>query len=335
MSLYRDIHVARIALSRYKWRSTNSATTSRFPVRERSNYMIDTTTTPSCPPQGGNFIGRLAVVGDPISHSLSPVLQSFLIAQFNLPFVYQALRVRAEDLPQLIARLRNGELAGVNVTLPHKQVLMPLLDELVYPANRIGAVNTVRVVNGKLLGHNTDALGFSRSLECAQIAVRDEQVLLLGAGGAAKAVVFALLEAGVEVIHLANRNTERAAQLRASLSANEQTRVRVIAWEERERVLQSHALKLVINATSLGMSAAQAAAPLNYFKKEVAAVDLIYNPNETLFLQQAKRAGAITLNGLPMLIHQGVAAMELWSGRKLEIKAVYGKLEAKLTEAIS
>lgn len=282
-----------------------------------------------------NSLLRLAVIGDPISHSLSPLLQSFLIAHFNLPFVYEALHVRAENLSQLVARLRNGELAGVNVTLPHKQAIISLLDELVYPANRIAAVNTVRVVNGKLFGHNTDALGFSRSLARAQIAVREEQVLLLGAGGAAKAVVFALLESGVAVIHLANRNEARAEQLRASLSVHEQTRVRVIAWAERERALEAQPIKLVINATSLGMSATQAAAPVNYFKKEAAAVDLIYNPNETFFLQQAKRAGAITLNGLPMLIHQGVAAMELWSGRKLEIKAVYEEVEERLIEAIS
>lgn len=289
--------------------------------------MSDKTLTPLCPPQGGNDRKKLAVIGAPISHSLSPLLHGFLIEQFNLPFTYEALHVRAEELPRLVARLREGELAGVNVTLPHKQAIMPLLDELVYPADRIGAVNTVRAQAGKLFGYNTDAEGFQRSLHEANLAVRDKEAFVLGAGGAAKAVVFALLAGGVEVIHLSNRDGERAQRLRANLSPQEQARVRLVAWEEREHVLQTHPCAILINATSLGMSATRELSPCSRFRQEVAVVDLIYNPRETLFLQQARQAGAVTLNGLPMLIHQGVAALELWSGRKLEIAEAYGELE--------
>jgi shikimate dehydrogenase len=283
-----------------------------------------------------SFKQRLAVIGDPIAHSLSPALQNFLIAHFNLPFVYEAVHVAAADLPRFVARLRNGEFAGVNVTLPHKQSLIPFLDELLAPADRIAAVNTVCVANGKLLGHNTDAVGFQRSLDRAQINVREERVLLLGAGGAAKAVVFALLAAGARVIHLCNRHAERAEQLRAGLLPEERARVQLAAWEERERVLAAEAVALVINATSVGMAAGSSLSPLpaRAWRNASAAVDLIYNPAETLFLRQARAAGATVLNGLPMLIYQGAAALELWSGRKLEIDGIYGRLEERLMSRV-
>ncbi len=273
------------------------------------------------------------MIGDPISHSLSPVLQGFLIEHFNLPFTYEAVHVRAEELPSLIARLRRGELAGVNVTLPHKQTIIPFLDDLVYPADRIGAVNTVRVQNGRLIGHNTDAAGFQRSLHRAQLKMRNAEVLVLGAGGAAKAVVFALLENEAGTIYLSNRSAARAQQLRASLLPPEQARVRLLAWEQREQFLQANAIAFVINTTSLGMPATRALSPCTNFRKVRAVIDLIYNPPETLLLQQAQEAGAATLNGLPMLIYQGVAAMECWSGKTLAIAEVYSALARKMLAA--
>ncbi len=298
--------------------------------------MISKTVTPPCPPQEGNSQARLAVIGDPISHSLSPVLQNFLIEHFSLPFTYEALHVTATDLPNLVARLRNGELAGVNVTIPHKQAIIPLLDELVYPADRIGAANTVRVTRGKLIGHNTDAIGFQRSLEKANIAVRNKGVLLLGAGGAAKAVTFALLEAGALGIYLCNRNHARAEQLRASLSSLEQERARVVPWEERAAIVQTQTIEMVINATSVGMLAAKSDSPLpaSALRNGTAVIDLIYNPAETLFSRHAKQAGATTLNGLSMLIYQGVAGLELWSGKKLDIEELYAALEKLMQEAM-
>ncbi|NUO81879.1 shikimate dehydrogenase [candidate division KSB1 bacterium] len=292
--------------------------------------------TPPCPPQGENSLAHLAVIGDPISHSLSPVLHNFLIAHFNLPFSYEALHVRAADLPKLVARLRNGELAGVNVTIPHKQAIIPLLDELLYPADRIGAVNTVCVVHERLIGHNTDASGFQRSLEKARLEVSNQEVLLLGAGGAAKAVVFALLAKGVRSIYLCNRHEERARQLHATLPASEQNKVRVISWDGREKHIDTHGIRMIINATSVGMSTAENDAPLPAFafREGMVALDLIYNPAETCFLRQARQAGAVTLNGLPMLIYQGVAALELWSGKTLEIAEDYAALARRMQAAL-
>ncbi len=292
--------------------------------------------TPPNLPRGGNFQKRLAVIGDPIAHSLSPVLQNFLIEHFGLPFTYEALHVRAADLPKVVTRLRNGELAGVNVTIPHKQAIMPWLDELRYPADRIGAVNTVGVVNERLIGYNTDASGFQRSLEQARLDVSNQEVLLLGAGGAAKAVIFALLAAGVRSIYLCNRHEERARQLHATLPAPEQNKVLVISWKGREKQLRAQGLRMIINATSVGMSTAEndSLLPGFAFREGMVALDLIYNPAETYFLQQARHAGAVTLNGLPMLIYQGVSALELWSGKTLEIAEHYMALEKCMRAAL-
>lgn len=279
---------------------------------------------------------RLAVIGDPISHSLSPLMQNFLIAHFDLPFQYEALRVSMNELPAVIARLRRGEFAGVNVTIPHKQAIIPLLDDLNEGAQRIGAVNTVISSNGVLLGHNTDVIGFQRTLESAGINVAQEEVLVLGAGGAAAAVLFSLLDMCAGVIYLSNRDPARAQRLREIFSGEEQERIRMISWPERLELLQMPAVSIIINATSLGMLPNVAASPLpaSAFRPDVTAIDLVYNPYETKFLREAKQAGAKTVPGLPMLIYQGVAALELWNKQKLAIAEVYNLLERKLTATL-
>lgn len=275
---------------------------------------------------------RLAVIGDPISHSLSPLMQNFLIAHFDLPFQYEALRVSVNELPGVIARLRRGELAGVNVTVPHKQAIIPLLDDLDEGAQRMGAVNTVVSSNGLLLGHNTDVIGFQRTLESAGINVAQEEVLVLGAGGAAAAVLFSLLEMRAGVIYISNRDHARAQRLRATFSEEEQEKIRVISWPERLELLQMPAVSIIINTTSLGMSPNVAASPLpaSAFHAGMTAIDLVYNPYETKFLREAKQAGVKIVSGLPMLIYQGAAALQLWSGQKLDIAEVYDMLENKL-----
>ncbi|MDZ7269945.1 MAG: shikimate dehydrogenase [candidate division KSB1 bacterium] len=282
-------------------------------------------------------VRRLAVIGDPIAHSLSPLLQRHLIEHFGLPFRYEALRVTAAQLPGLVARLRNGELAGVNVTLPHKQAMVPLLDDLVAPAHRIAAVNTVVCERGLLLGHNTDVPGFARSLQAAGIAVRQETVLLLGAGGAAAAVLLALLEAGVDLIYISNRDASRPQRLLARLSPAGQAKVRLISWPQRLELLQLPAVTLVINATSAGMwpRVEISPVPADLLHAGLTVVDLVYNPVTTRLLREAHAAGARTLSGLPMLIYQGVAALELWSGQCLDITDLVPELEQKLQAALT
>jgi shikimate dehydrogenase len=282
---------------------------------------------------------KLAVIGDPIAHSLSPVLQNFLIRHFALPFTYEALHVRQADLPQMMqSRLagRDGEFRGVNVTIPHKQAVLPFLDELDETAAAIGAVNTIVVDNGKMIGYNTDAAGFQRSLEMAGVTIAGKIVFVFGAGGAARAVVFALLQTGARTIYLCNRNAGRAEAMIFDFATRaDNGQLQCLPWAERSLWLESNAVDLIINTTSVGMHV-QSNVPIlppHIFSADMSAVDLVYNPLQTEFLQAAATAGAKTVNGLGMLIHQGVAALQLWSKKPLDIHEIYSALENELQNA--
>ena len=279
---------------------------------------------------------RLAVIGDPISHSLSPLLQNSLIAHFELPFAYEAVRVAAHELPAFVQRIRAGEFAGANVTIPHKQTIMPLLDDLAGTARSIGAVNTIVNEAGVLLGYNTDAPGLQRALQAAKIDLAHQDVLLLGAGGSANAVLHVALAAGASTIYLCNRDAGRAERLRHTLNGEHQERLRLIEWSERESWLRLQPVTVIVNATSAGMAPQQNLSPLPSasLHKNVAVIDLIYNPLETELLRAAKKAGAKILNGLPMLIYQGVAALELWSRQKLDLGEIYAEIETRLMSKV-
>ena len=278
---------------------------------------------------------RLAVIGDPIAHSLSPALQNFLIAYFDLPFVYEAVRVSPGELAGFVQKLRAGEYAGVNVTIPHKQAIIPLLDELTAAAAGISAVNTLVPEAGILRGHNTDVPGFLRSVQAAGIRLQNQNVLVLGAGGAAAAVIRAVLDAGANVVYACNRDPSRAEKLCAKYGAGRARSMGLIKWEEREDWLRMQPVTVIVNATSAGMPPQQQLSPLpaSAFYPGLTVVDLIYHPRETLLLRDARAAGATALNGLSMLIYQGVAALELWSQRQLEIDDIYAALEKQLTGA--
>lgn len=280
---------------------------------------------------------KLAVIGDPISHSLSPVLQNFLIRHFALPFIYEALHIRTADLPAMMQRLRDGEFRGINVTIPHKKTVLPLLDEIDETAARIGAVNTIIVGNEKLIGYNTDVIGFRRSLGAANVSVEGKTVLVLGAGGAARAVVFALLQARIQKIFLCNRSPARVDELMATFAEYAaEGQLQNVPWPNHSSWVAANVPDVIVNATSIGMRPQIHESPLpnHVFVSNVVAVDLVYNPLQTAFLQAAMAAGAKTINGLGMLIHQGVAALELWSEQRLDISIIYANLENELHEAL-
>jgi shikimate dehydrogenase len=280
---------------------------------------------------------KLAVIGDPIAHSLSPALQNFLIRHFALPFAYEALHIRQDDLPKMIQRLRHSEFCGINVTLPHKQTVLSFLDEIEVTAAGIGAVNTIAVEDGRLIGYNTDARGFLRSLETAGVTIAGKNALVLGAGGAARAVIFALLQAQIGKIVVCNRSAARAETL-VAVFANHTApnQLQYVPWLARADWIKKNAVNLLINTTRVGMHPLDGESPLpdNVFTGQMAVIDLVYNPVQTRFLRAANSAGAKTLNGLGMLIYQGVAALELWSKRQFDIREIYPKIENELMEAL-
>jgi shikimate dehydrogenase len=279
----------------------------------------------------------LGLIGYPLGHSLSPQLHHAALAAMGLPGEYRLYPV--EPLPQgqavlaqLVGRLRSGELHGLNVTIPHKQAVLPLLDELSPAAQAIGAANTLFLRNGRLLGENTDAPGFLADLQArlgAYLPKRGGRVLLLGAGGSARAVAYALAGAGWQV-QLAARRQAQAAGLAQSLATAGLPGALSAGELSQAGLAASLPVNLIVNATPLGMSPHPAASPWPAglaFPAGAALYDLVYNPRETLLVRQAQAAGLAAASGLGMLVEQAALALEHWTGRAVERAAMYATLE--------
>ncbi len=271
---------------------------------------------------------QLGIIGSPIKHSLSPVLQSYLIEKLDLPFQYSAFEVAKNDLNAAIEGAKALGFRGLNVTLPHKQRIMPLLDEIDAFALETGAVNTVLFSNGVATGYNTDLFGFLDSLRLADVCMTDRDVVVLGAGGAACAIISAAKKESARSINICNRTREKAETL-AKKSA-----CRSIDIDD---ITHSFDNAIVINATSVGMfpDIDETPLPKAAFRKNFIYIDIVYNPQETLFLQHAKAAGAKTVRGLGMLIFQGIMGMEIWSGLKINRKQNWPPLQQLLIDKMN
>ncbi|HEX2173478.1 MAG TPA: shikimate dehydrogenase [Dehalococcoidia bacterium] len=278
-------------------------------------------------------VETLGIIGFPARHSLSPAFQQAAIDALGLYARYEIWEVAEAGLGPLIASLRSGPRIGANVTIPHKQAVRAFLDRIDALADRIGAVNTIVREGGRLVGYNTDAPGFLRSLvEAGGDDPAGAAVLLLGAGGAARAVAYALIEAGVERLTIANRGRQRAEELAGHLGAG--PRVAVVDWASADLIGVARAADLIVNATSLGMAHGPAAEssplPAGAIRPGVVVYDLVYVPARTPLLAQAAERGARLVEGLPMLIHQGAIAFEHWFGRPAPIGVMTQAAEAAL-----
>jgi shikimate dehydrogenase len=257
----------------------------------------------------------VGLLGHPVHHSQSPIMHNTAFARKQLDYAYVAFDVEPEQLDEAVAGIRALGLRGVNVTIPHKVAIMPMLDEIDPLAKRIGAVNTVVNDNGRLIGYNTDGTGYVRSLiEETGLDLRERVVTLLGAGGAARAVAFTLAEQGVKEIRIINRSRERAALLAEHLGAIVPTSV--VDPDQASRVIAD--ASLLINTTSIGMypHVDEMPVPVEWLHPGLIVSDLIYNPLETKLLRQAKQIGAKTHSGVGMFVNQGALAFELWTGEQ-------------------
>lgn len=286
--------------------------------------------------------GRTRVVGvfgDPVEHTLSPPMHNRAFAAMVLPYVYVPWRVPAQRLADAVGAIRALDLAGVNVTIPHKVAVMELLDEVTPEAGLIGAVNTIENRDGRLIGHNTDGLGFLRSLaEETGVCPENRRVLLLGAGGAARAIAVQMLLAGACSVVLANRTLARAQQLRQLLiSVTPQARVEAVALDTRcaSFLQELHTADILINTTSAGMyphhrePALLSAALL---RSELLVCDIVYTPRCTPLLAEAEQAGCPVLPGLGMLAHQGAISIEIWTGQKAPVQLMKETLDRELAK---
>ena len=264
---------------------------------------------------------RFGVIGDPIEHSLSPALFAGFFERFKLHdrCRYEAFRVRAEELLQFVAWARR-ELAGFNVTIPHKERITAHLDGLDPTARALGAVNVVANRSGELWGFNTDVAGFLAPLRARKLdgALRGKRAVVLGAGGAARAVVFALQALGVREVVLANRTRERAARL--ARWAQDQAHGLTVTPVALEGGALKDALSgaaLLVNATPVGMWPRVDASPLppkalEGLHEGLIVYDLVYNPRETRLLREARARGAVVVDGLGMLVAQALEALKIW-----------------------
>jgi len=276
----------------------------------------------------------LGVMGFPVSHSLSPVMHNAAIAAMQLDYVYVPLPIPVEDLGAAIAGLRAVKsLHGFNLTIPHKIEVIPLLDEILPIAKSVGAVNTVKRIDDRLVGTNTDVAGFLEPLQKIEINWAETPALILGCGGAAKAVLAACLELGCPMIHVVGRDPKKLKKFHGNMTSQlRDYNLRVHPWTSLPHLLEIAGL--VINATPIGMGSDPHTpineAEMSLLPSQAIAYDLIYTPRPTRFLQLAAARGLTAIDGLEMLIHQGAIALEFWLDRPVPIEIMRQALLSKM-----
>lgn len=276
-----------------------------------------------------NTARKLCIIGDPVTHSKSPLLQNAMCGALGLDYVYLCQPVKPEGLEAFLTAAKTLDYAGFNATMPFKELLIPYLDALDPLAEKLGAVNTVCIKDGKLYGYNTDCPGYVAALRSGGFDPKGKSALLLGAGGAAKAVAVGLADAGAARIAIANRTREKAETV-AGLIPGQGT---VIDWSVSALSEEAEGCDLLVNATSLGMGGQgqfEDFSFLDALPKTALVSDLIYHPAKTELLAQAGKRGLRTVNGLPLLMHQAILALEHFTGQAVPPEKVIPVLEPLL-----
>lgn len=254
----------------------------------------------------------VGIIGDPVEHSLSPPMHNAAFKHLEMDYVYVPFHVSGENLEKAIQGARSLEIRGLNVTIPHKTAVIPYLDEVDPAAQLIGAVNTIKFNEDKAKGFNTDGLGAVKALE-EITPVKDKKVLIMGAGGAARALAFQLILNGIGDLVIANRTPEKAVQLALDIQSKLEFSPEATGLGE----VELSSTDILINTTSVGMYPHQDQPPLirgQQMHPELVVNDVIYNPLKTNLLKEAESIGARTLNGTKMLLYQGMESFRIWTG---------------------
>lgn len=276
---------------------------------------------------------RFAVIGNPVAHSLSPRLHEYVFKQLGIDAHYSAIQCTEKQFHKIIERLQSGQLNGINITLPLKQSVIPYLDMLSEHAHAIGAVNCISVKNRKLIGHNTDWMGFQKALGNVNIQVDRATCIIVGAGGAACSVGYALGMNNVKKFIIINRTTKRTEDLKQLiLSIFPDVKIDIGKWSELDSKVLYQAL--IVNCTSVGMTpdVNDCPVPENILLPSQTIIDIIYSPFQTKLNQVGQSIGAKTLSGLPMLIHQALASLDIWFGEPISEKVQIGELQEFLKQ---
>jgi len=271
---------------------------------------------------------HFGVIGHPITHSLSPIMHEAAFKKLGLPHTYKRFDVPDAWVSDFLEKdVLEKRLSGINVTIPHKQKVMPLLDKLSREAEVIGAVNTI-TFGGKTVGYNTDGIGFVRNLEENKVSVKDNTFLVLGTGGAGRAITFQLtLEGGY--VTIADKMTDRAGDLRDSVLDKLGVDIPIIECNPKSIVEALEGIEVLVNATPVGMHPNVNASVVSAesIPDNTVVADIVYNPLETKLRREAKARGLKTVSGVGMLVHQGAEALRIWLGVEPPIK--------EMTEAVA
>ncbi len=277
--------------------------------------------------------GVCGVIGDPVEHTLSPVMHNAAFEELNLDFVYLAFRVRREELREAIIGARSLDLQGLNVTMPHKNAVMRYLDEIDSTARSIGAVNTILNDEGRLMGYNTDGIGALKALEENGITPNGKKLLLLGAGGAGKAIAFHAARE-VEELVILNRTPQKAKKLAEVLRKEFNKKINGDALSTEIMKEELRDADILVNATSVGMhpNIDQSLVPPSSLRPDLCVMDIIYTPLETKLAKDAKAIGAKVVSGIEMLFYQGAASFEIWTNHPAPVKVMKQAVLNKLSE---
>lgn len=257
----------------------------------------------------------VGVMGYPVEHSLSPAMHNAAFEALNMDWIYVPLLTPPESVQEAIAGLRAMSFRGANITVPLKELILPLMDELSEVAKQIGAVNTVcRREDGSLYGTSTDGIGFLRSLESERVSVDEElEAVVLGTGGSARAVANALVQVGAKVT-VVSRHRDRAAQMLWELGAE----AHALQYTDPAVIHAMHTARVLVNTTPLGLYPhveEMPPVPLEGLHPDMLVYDLIYNPPVSRLLREAQKRGCATMNGVKMLVYQGAESFRLWTGQ--------------------
>ena len=271
---------------------------------------------------------KFAIIGNPISHSLSPILHNYWFNKYNINAEYELLNIRDSEIPTIINKIKKKEIKGINVTLPYKKSVIPFLSKTINDANETHSVNTIMLnENDSLIGENTDVFGFQAAYlkSIPNQEKKNKKILILGAGGVAPSIIFALLKSNFLNISLANRTYEKSLFLKKNFKG-----ITVIRWAEIS--LHLNKFDIIINATSLGLkSSDDFKIDFSNSKKSMIFIDTIYNPSQTNMIKYFKSKNLRSYNGLNMFIYQGQKAFYLWNKINPEVDdALIKLLESKL-----
>ncbi|MFQ6122417.1 MAG: shikimate dehydrogenase [Dehalococcoidales bacterium] len=278
------------------------------------------------------------VIGDPIEHTMSPVMHNAAFKKLGIDYLYVAFKVSKEELGRAVEGVRALNIRGLNVTIPHKVAIIPFLDKVDPLVEKIGAVNTIVNDGGVLTGYNTDATGFLQALLKQGVEPKGKNIVILGAGGASRAISFILAERGANLVIL-NRELELdwAEELARRISQvfNQEVKALLLNEDNLAKVLER--ADVVVNATSVGMSPNidETPVPARLLKPGLIIFDIVYNPIKTKLLKEAEAAGAKTIGGLDMFVWQGALAFEKWTGQQAPFELMKREVIKRLSSNLS